>query len=202
MNTRHLPRLAALILLGSLHAGSAFACSIPRDGRSIQQRVDQSPLAFIGTVQSVDDSRVQFRIEVAIRGATVNTYSAALIPPTICGRDFSAGQRWLFAGTSWADPSFLIQPAKQTPPATKPKETLPNAWLSCSAHSDCSIVRYGCDGSQAVSNSSLPEAKKALHAAFGNPAALNCQAPDGAPELYRSPALCIQNICSQTIIQP
>lgn len=199
MNHRHLHRLAAILLLGSLHAGASLACSIRPDHRSAQQRIDDSPLAFIGTVLSVDEARVNFRIETPIRGITGPTYSAPLTLNT-CGRVFSTGQRWLFTGTSVVNPGFVITSSRQAPPKAPDQQILSNSLLSCKAQSDCSIVHYGCDGSQAVASSSLLAAQKQLHGAFGNPQTLNCAA--STSERYASPALCIDNMCRQAILYP
>ena len=95
----------AMVLL--FIASPASACRFKEDPRPLQVRVAEAPVAFVGTVTAAGPTEVKFGVEIAIKGATTASYTAATTQGS-CAIRFRVGDRWLFAGPTQLDPSMPL----------------------------------------------------------------------------------------------
>ena len=98
--------LLALVLL----AGPVHACRYAADTRPLATRLAEVPLAFVGRVVAVDQGVAVFEVETALRGRPGKQQRVEIADGS-CAIRFHAGDRWLFAGASLPDPSWLLGPA-------------------------------------------------------------------------------------------
>jgi hypothetical protein len=106
----------ALVALLVLFTADAQACSPTRDyaNRTVQQKMDEAELTFIGTVTDTGEGYVVFRIGTPGKGAAAKGETMRLAHKEYgtCGKlDFKAGDVWLYAGDTTFSASQKIDAA-------------------------------------------------------------------------------------------
>jgi hypothetical protein len=100
-----------LSFAGGLLAAIPFvapACRFAPETGSLAARLEQAPLAFVGTVTGLAEGRVFFHVEKTLAGSTGPVASLGA-GTTACHLRFVIGQRWLFAGGLVTSPSRLLR---------------------------------------------------------------------------------------------
>jgi hypothetical protein len=128
----------AIVLVATVLATPALACSYMPDERPWAERIGEEPVIFVGTVADIEDASAEnckrhstmgggkvqpvdlcnpldtasglvvFEIETPIRGIGTTTHVAGQGQGADCGIIFETGQRWLFAGTFIGGPSQML----------------------------------------------------------------------------------------------
>ncbi|MEZ0260849.1 MAG: hypothetical protein ACAH80_07555 [Alphaproteobacteria bacterium] len=105
-----------LALLLAFFTTGAQACSHTADyaNRTMQQKMDEADVTFIGTVTETGDGYVIFRIGTPGKGAAVKGETMRLAHKEYgtCGKlDFKVGDVWLYAGDTTFSASQKIDAA-------------------------------------------------------------------------------------------
>lgn len=184
-------RVAAVLAAAFLLVTDAFACSPAIDNRSFDERLAAAPVAFIGTVLSVDGSRTTFAVEHALHPASLDKRYVIDQPQrSTCTNVFEVGQKWLFAGGNTYEPSMRLDVGRSASKwdgetlgrlqrsDDKALELLPE-FTRCSSDAQCVRLAYNCS-STSVNAASLSQAKKHVFGArrAARPEAVSCPAAD------------------------
>ncbi len=203
------PALAKSLIAAALYCLSAAAVAGEQcdsaakplaDTAPLQQRLAASPLAFVGTLRSVDAGRLRFSVELALRGSPDHEFESNTLPGA-CGHPFRAGERWLFAGVS------RQQPTRRLGQASKPlaaqawrlddRQLGLSAWQHCDLAEQCLAVDNGCLLS-AVHRDHWPAARDQAWRRGGDPRAMSCE-----PRVRDDTVLaCIDHRCGAWQIAP
>jgi hypothetical protein len=192
-------RCVVLVALAAWLAAPVYGCKYDPDRvdkRPLAERLNEVPVAFIGTVSSITpDGMVQFHVEHLLRGNTDGARFLVKVGRSDCDLGFSVGQRWLYGGTTIFHPSVLLAgPGESGPTLTRlgdSRLTFPPEWQACDSDAQCSVLPYGCT-STAVNKRFLPAATERAWRIGGDPRAVKCL-PQYAPAF--EPVLCKQGKC-------
>lgn len=169
---------------------------------TLSERLDNTPIAFIGTVINVtEDKVVQFSVEHQINGELNSKQFAIKAGDSSCDIRFSVGQRWIYAGTTLLDPSILLNDNLQDISLKlqrfdDKKLNLPKIWQQCISDDDCKNLNYGCTVT-AVNQRFLNEAKNHVLQQGLDPKTLNCVNDNETFKL----AFCQQSLCGVWSLQ-
>lgn len=170
-------RAAGLVWL--MLAGPALpACRVEADSRLPAQRLASAPLAFVGTVRSVDAAGVVFTVELTLHGPAAPEYRLVR-PPGPCDHPFMPGERWLFAGAAAADPSLRLGEAslplaRHLARLDDSRLALPDDWQRCDDAAQCVAIDNGCLPT-AVHRDHLAAATQRARSRGGDPRAMSCE---------------------------
>lgn len=196
--------VAAALCCPSAAAAGGEACGAApapvAEEAPLQQRLAASPLAFVGSLRSVDGGVLRFSVELALRGSPGPEY-LAINPPAGCGHHFRPGERWLFAGVLRQLPSRRLGLASR-PLASQAWriDDLPlglSAWQRCDDAGQCLAVDNGCLLT-AAHRDHWPAARDQAWRRGGDPRAMSCE-PRVRDDLVLA---CIDQRCGAWQIAP
>ena len=160
----------------TLASAPAAACVVEPDLRPLQQRLAELPVAFLGTVESVDDGLLRFKVTQWVKGSAGSYFVLPAVPPA-CAHTFRPGERWFYAGPSLRDPSRRLGDGAQ--PLSRHLVRLDDhrlalaEWQRCDDSAQCVAVDNGCLPS-AVHRDHGRAARERSWARGGDPRALEC----------------------------
>lgn len=198
---------AVLAGLGLWLAFPAWACRYDPDRldkRPLAERLEEMPVAFIGTVSGVTaDGMVEFQIEHLLHGDINGQRFTVKSGRSSCDLRFSAGERWIYGGATLFHPSVLLVTSEGRASLSfvrmdDSRLAFPTEWQTCSSDAACRVLRYGCTAT-AVNEGFLSVAKENAWRIGGDPSALDCELKPPASAFSR--VLCEQKKCGIWTLQ-
>jgi hypothetical protein len=102
--------LAILLLTASMlivSQSDAQACRYVQ--RPLAENIKTSDTVFLGTVETVENGQVFFKVQAGIRNIETGASFDVVMEQNSCGIIFRPGQRWLYAGHMQMDGSLLLE---------------------------------------------------------------------------------------------
>ncbi|MCB9983343.1 MAG: hypothetical protein H6861_06690 [Rhodospirillales bacterium] len=189
-----------LLILFLIAYTPAQACKfVPQ---AFEKLYHQADVAFIGTVQSVEKSKVVFSIEKGYKNASAGNVFTVQPGNSSCHIFFSPGQKWLYLGDTVMAGSRLLQfesgveisenvafvdsffahrddsPVGQIDLNVSEGGPPKDQWRTCDTDQDCRLLPIGCVSLLAVSDGHYKNAEDFYYNKHGlDPRAMNCVGP-------------------------